>query len=162
MSSPLSAAITDLSSGDAIMRAAAATEIYRRGPDAADLCANAGWGRQHQSEFLSRALAKRWQGVGGIVRTSRRRLGRSGGCFWLLAYRFRRPRQLGKGPQHLAHGPSLRNAAPRRERRAALENLRQSVDGANAHCAPDLVEKSDRPRTIAMNPANPHHKRSQV
>jgi len=36
MSSLLSAAITDLSSGDAVMRAAAATEIYRRGRAPAD------------------------------------------------------------------------------------------------------------------------------
>ena len=43
MSSLLSAAITDLSSGDAIMRAAAATEIYRRGRTPADRAVYSWW-----------------------------------------------------------------------------------------------------------------------
>ena len=43
MSSLLSAAITDLSSGDAIMRAAAATEIYRRGRAPADRAVYRWW-----------------------------------------------------------------------------------------------------------------------
>jgi hypothetical protein len=43
MSSLLSAAITDLSSGNAIMRAAAATEIYRRGRAFADRAVYGWW-----------------------------------------------------------------------------------------------------------------------
>jgi hypothetical protein len=43
MSSLLSAAITDLSSGNAIMRAAAATEIYRRGRAPADRAVYTWW-----------------------------------------------------------------------------------------------------------------------
>jgi hypothetical protein len=43
MSSLLSAAITDLSSSDAIMRAAAATEIYRRGRAPADRVVYTWW-----------------------------------------------------------------------------------------------------------------------
>jgi hypothetical protein len=43
MSSLLSAAITDLSSSDAIMRAAAATEIYRRGRAPADRAVYMWW-----------------------------------------------------------------------------------------------------------------------
>jgi hypothetical protein len=43
MSSPLSAAIGDLSSGDPIMRVAAATEIYRRGRSVADRAVYKWW-----------------------------------------------------------------------------------------------------------------------
>ena len=43
MSSPLASAITDLSSGDAIMRSAAATEIYRRGRAPADRAVYIWW-----------------------------------------------------------------------------------------------------------------------
>ena len=43
MSSPLASAIADLSSGDAVMRAAAATEIYRRGRAAADRAVYVWW-----------------------------------------------------------------------------------------------------------------------
>src|SRR4029077_1425935 len=50
MSSLLSAAITDLSSSDAIMRAAAATEIYRRGRAPADRAVYTWWS---DSEFAA-------------------------------------------------------------------------------------------------------------
>jgi hypothetical protein len=43
MSSPLSSAITDLSSSDAVMRSAAATEIYRRGRAPADRAVYSWW-----------------------------------------------------------------------------------------------------------------------
>jgi hypothetical protein len=48
MSSPLSAAIGDLSSNDPIMRVAAATEIYRRGRSVADRAVYKWW---NDSEF---------------------------------------------------------------------------------------------------------------
>jgi hypothetical protein len=43
MSSPLASAIADLSSGDAVMRTAAATEIYRRGRAPADRIVHVWW-----------------------------------------------------------------------------------------------------------------------
>jgi len=43
MSSPLASAIADLSSGDAVMRTAAATEIYRRGRAPADRTVHVWW-----------------------------------------------------------------------------------------------------------------------
>jgi hypothetical protein len=43
MSSPLASAITDLSSGDSVMRSAAATEIYRRGRAPADHAVYSWW-----------------------------------------------------------------------------------------------------------------------
>jgi len=43
MSSPLASAITDLASGDSIMRSAAATEIYRRGRAPADRAIYVWW-----------------------------------------------------------------------------------------------------------------------
>lgn len=50
MSSPLSAAISDLWSGDPIMRVAAATEIYRRGRSVADRAVYKWW---HNPEFAA-------------------------------------------------------------------------------------------------------------
>jgi len=67
MSSPLSAAITDLSSGDAIMRAAAATEIYRRGRAPADRAVYAWW---NNPEFAALFGANPMVTVGLAVRPS--------------------------------------------------------------------------------------------
>jgi hypothetical protein len=67
MSSPLSAAITDLSSGDAIMRAAAATEIYRRGRAPADRAVYTWW---NNSEFSALFGANPMVTVGLAVRPS--------------------------------------------------------------------------------------------
>jgi hypothetical protein len=52
MSSLLSAAITDLSSGEAIMRAAAATEIYRRGRAPADRAVYRWWNNLEFAELF--------------------------------------------------------------------------------------------------------------
>src|SRR5712692_739397 len=67
MSSPLSAAITDLSSGDAIMRAAAATEIYRRGRAPADRAVYTWW---NNPEFAALFGANPMVTVGLAVRPS--------------------------------------------------------------------------------------------
>jgi methylmalonyl-CoA/ethylmalonyl-CoA epimerase len=67
MSSPLSAAITDLSSGDAILRAAAATEIYRRGRAPADRAVHDWW---KNSEFTELFDANSVVTVGLAVRPS--------------------------------------------------------------------------------------------
>ena len=55
MSSPLSAAIADLSSGDAIMRVAAATEIYRRGRSVADRAVYTWWNDAEFASLLGKA-----------------------------------------------------------------------------------------------------------
>ena len=67
MSSLLSAAITDLSSGDAVMRAAAATEIYRRGRAPADRAVYTWWS---DPEFAALFGASPVVTVGVAVRPS--------------------------------------------------------------------------------------------
>jgi hypothetical protein len=67
MSSPLSAAITDLSSGDAVMRAAAATEIYRRGRAPVDRAVYSWWSNP---EFAALFGANPLVTVGLAVRPS--------------------------------------------------------------------------------------------
>lgn len=52
MSSPLASAIVDLSSGDPVMRAAAATEIYRRGRSVADRAVYPWWNNQEFAKLL--------------------------------------------------------------------------------------------------------------
>lgn len=54
MSSPLSAAIGDLSSSDAIMRVAAATEIYRRGRSVADRAVYQWWNSPEFADLLGK------------------------------------------------------------------------------------------------------------
>jgi hypothetical protein len=51
VSSPLASAIADLSSSDAVMRSAAATEIYRRGRAPADRAVYAWWGNPEFAEL---------------------------------------------------------------------------------------------------------------
>jgi hypothetical protein len=67
MSSLLPAAITDLSSDDAVMRAAAATEIYRRGRAPADRAVYTWW---NDSEFAALFGADPVVTVGLAVRPS--------------------------------------------------------------------------------------------
>ena len=54
MSSPLSAAIGDLSSSDPIMRVAAATEIYRRGRSVADRAVYKWWNNPEFADLLGK------------------------------------------------------------------------------------------------------------
>jgi hypothetical protein len=65
MSSPLASAIADLSSGDPVMRSAAATEIYRRGRTPADRAVYAWW---NNAEFAQLCGASPAVTVGLAVR----------------------------------------------------------------------------------------------